>query len=118
MNLRQLKKALLRLGFWCLVGILLFYAIFPFYYAILTSLKSSSALFEASYWITKADFSNYAAVLSQASFLQAIANSLVVSLCVVMLALFLGLTASYALGRVRFRGRGTVLMMVLGVSMF
>ncbi len=64
------------------------------------------------------DFSNYAAVLSQASFLRAIGNSLVVALSVVTLALFLSLTAAYALGRVKFRGRGTVLMMVLGVSMF
>uniref|UniRef100_UPI003C7C3CA0 carbohydrate ABC transporter permease n=1 Tax=Pseudomonas veronii TaxID=76761 RepID=UPI003C7C3CA0 len=64
------------------------------------------------------DFSNYAAVLHQPSFLKAIGNSLVVALCVVTLALFLSLTAAYALGRVKFRGRGTVLMMVLGVSMF
>ncbi len=118
MNLRLLKKALLRLGFWCLIGVLLLYAVFPFYYAIVTSLKPSSALFEVSYWIDNPDFSNYAAVLHQASFLRAIGNSLVVALCVVTLALFLSLTAAYALGRVKFRGRGTVLMLVLGVSMF
>jgi len=108
----------LRLGFWCLIGILLLYAVFPFYYAIVTSLKPSSTLFEVSYWIDRPDFSNYAAVLHQPSFLKAIGNSLVVALCVVTLALFLSLTAAYALGRVKFRGRGTVLMMVLGVSMF
>ncbi|AZD15969.1 carbohydrate ABC transporter permease [Pseudomonas chlororaphis] len=118
MSPRLLKKALLRLGFWCLIGVLLLYAVFPFYYAIVTSLKPSSALFEVSYWIENPDFSNYAAVLHQASFLRAIGNSLVVALCVVTLALFLSLTAAYALGRVKFRGRGTVLMMVLGVSMF
>ena len=118
MSLRQLKKTLLRFGFWCLIGVLLLYAVFPFYYAIVTSLKPSSALFEVSYWIHNPDFSNYATVLHQASFLRAIANSLIVSLCVVTLALFLSVTAAYALGRVKFRGRGTVLMMVLGVSMF
>lgn len=118
MSPRLLKKALLRLGFWCLIGILLLYAVFLFYYAIVTSLKPSSTLFEVSYWIDRPDFSNYAAVLHQPSFLKAIGNSLVVALCVVTLALFLSLTAAYALGRVKFRGRGTVLMMVLGVSMF
>lgn len=118
MNLRPLKKALLRLGLWCLIGILLLYAVFPFYYAVITSLKPSSALFEVSYWIDKPDFSNYAAVLNQPSFLQAIGNSLLVALSVVVLALFLSLTAAYALGRVKFRGRGVVLMLVLGVSMF
>ncbi|CAK9888825.1 MULTISPECIES: carbohydrate ABC transporter permease [Pseudomonas] len=118
MSLRLLKKTLLRLGFWCLIGVLLLYAVFPFYYAIVTSLKPSGALFKVSYWIESPDFSNYAAVLHQASFLRAIGNSLVVALCVVTLALFLSVTAAYALGRVKFRGRGTVLMMVLGVSMF
>ncbi len=39
---------------------------------------------------------------SQASFLRAIGNSLVVALSVVTLALFLSLTAAYALGRVKF----------------
>lgn len=118
MNARLLKKALCRLGFWGLIGVLLLYAVFPFYYAVLTSLKPSASLFQVSYWIDTLDFSNYAAVLEQRSFLHAIGNSLIVSTCVVAVALFLSLTAAYALGRVRFRGRGTVLMLVLGVSMF
>ncbi len=118
MNARLLKKALCRLGFWGLIGVLLLYAVFPFYYAVLTSLKPSASLFQVSYWIDTLDFSNYAAVLEQRSFLHAIGNSLLVATCVVAVALFLSLTAAYALGRVRFRGRGTVLMLVLGVSMF
>lgn len=118
MNLLLLKKALLRLGFCGAIGVLLLYAVFPFYYAVLTSLKPSSALFQVSYWIDKPDFSNYIAVLQQASFLQAIGNSVFVAVCVVALALFLSLTAAYALGRVKFRGRATVLLLVLGVSMF
>ena len=118
MTWRVLKKALLRLCFWCLIGVLLVYAVFPFYYAVLTSLKPSSALFEVSYWVERLDFSNYAAVLQQASFLRSIGNSILVSTCVVVLALTLGLPAAYALGRVDFRGRTSVMMLVLGVSMF
>jgi trehalose/maltose transport system permease protein len=41
-----------------------------------------------------------------------------VSTLVVALSLLLGVTASYALGRFEFRGRTTVLMLILGVSMF
>lgn len=118
MSPRPFKKALLRLGFYGAIGVLLLYAVFPFYYAVLTSLKPSSALFQMSYWTDKADLSNYAAVLQQASFVHAIGNSVFVAVCVVALALFLSLTAAYALGRVRFRGRATVLLLVLGVSMF
>jgi trehalose/maltose transport system permease protein len=36
----------------------------------------------------------------------------------VALSLFLSVTAAYALGRIQFRGRGMILMSVLGVSMF
>jgi trehalose/maltose transport system permease protein len=41
-----------------------------------------------------------------------------VSFAVVALSLSLGLGAAFALGRVRFRGRTTLLLTILGVSMF
>lgn len=118
MNSRQLIAIAKRTGFWALVGVLMVYAIFPFYYAVITSLKPASQLFHVDYWLTSVDFSNYARVLTQGSFLQAIGNSVFVAVCVVFIALLLGLTAAYALGRVRFRGRTSVLLIVLGVSMF
>ncbi|WP_110674670.1 carbohydrate ABC transporter permease [Salinicola sp. RZ23] len=118
MTLRRLKSIALTIGFWMLVAVLVLYAIFPFYYAIVTSLKPSSQLFEVSYWVDSLDFSNYVTVLSQPTFLAAIRNSVVVAISVVIIALLLGLTAAWALGRVRFRGRTTVMMIVLGVSMF
>ncbi|WP_110685475.1 carbohydrate ABC transporter permease [Salinicola aestuarinus] len=118
MTLRRLQAILLKIGFWLLVGVLMLYAIFPFYYAVVTSLKPSSELFEVSYWVDSVDLSNYAAVLSQPAFLAAIRNSVVVAISVVAIALLLGLTAAWALGRVRFRGRTTVMILVLGVSMF
>ena len=118
MRLRTLKAVALKIGFWALVAVLVLYAVFPFYYAIVTSLKPSSQLFEVSYWVDSLDFSNYVAVLSQPTFLAAIRNSVIVAVSVVIIALLLGLTAAWALGRVRFRGRTTVMMIVLGVSMF
>ncbi|MFC0336920.1 carbohydrate ABC transporter membrane protein 2, CUT1 family [Kushneria avicenniae] len=118
MTLRTLKGIVLKIGFWVLVAVLMVYAIFPFYYAVVTSLKPSSELFQVSYWVDSVDFSNYAAVLSQPTFLAAIRNSVIVAVSVVLIALLLGLTAAWALGRVRFRGRTTVMMIVLGVSMF
>ncbi|MHC9037743.1 carbohydrate ABC transporter permease, partial [Cobetia marina] len=69
-------------------------------------------------WLTSLDFSNYAQIFAQKSFLQAIGNSILIALSVVLIALLLGITASYALGRVRFRGRSTVMLIILGVSMF
>ena len=36
--------------FYLLVTIIVIIAVFPFYYAILTSLKTGTALFEVDYW--------------------------------------------------------------------
>ena len=42
----------------------------------------------------------------------------VVSVTVVVISLLIGVTASYALGRIQFKGRGLLLTAVLAVSMF
>ncbi|MBZ9559880.1 MULTISPECIES: carbohydrate ABC transporter permease [unclassified Modicisalibacter] len=118
MSAKHAKTLIKRTGFWLLVAILLVYAVFPFYYAVITSLKPSSELFRVDYWLSSVDFSNYRTIFSQDSFVQAIVNSIIVAVSVVAIALLLGITAAYALGRVRFRGRTTVMMIVLGVSMF
>ncbi|MDA5562393.1 carbohydrate ABC transporter permease [Cobetia sp. MMG027] len=118
MNRYQMTRLAKLVGKWALIAIIIVYAVFPFYYAVITSLKPSSELFEVNYWLTSLDFSNYAQIFAQKSFLQAIGNSILIALSVVFIALLLGITASYALGRVRFRGRSTVMLIILGVSMF
>jgi trehalose/maltose transport system permease protein len=107
-----------RMGFWLLVATIVIYAVFPFYYAILSSFRSGSALFQVNYWPDRFDLKNYVAVFREQPFALNIANSVIVAVTVVALSLFLGVTASYALGRIAFRGRGLLLMTVLSVSMF
>ncbi|PXF28620.1 sugar ABC transporter permease [Pokkaliibacter plantistimulans] len=107
-----------RIGFTMLVLCIVLFCVFPFYYAVLTSFKSSGELFQVSYWINHLNFSNYQTVLGRPSFLRSLFNSVLVSTLVVALSLLLGLTAAYALGRFDFKGRGSVLTLVLGVSMF
>ncbi|MGB8713249.1 MAG: carbohydrate ABC transporter permease [Onishia taeanensis] len=118
MNRYQQIKLAKQVGKWALIAVIMVYAIFPFYYAVITSLKPSSELFQVDYWLSSVDFGNYEQIFSQDSFIQAIGNSILVAISVVFIALLLGVTASYALGRVRFRGRTTVMLVVLGVSMF
>lgn len=104
--------------FYAAVVLIVVIAIFPFYYAFLTSLKTGSALFSVTYLPTSWDFSNYVNVLTRGEFLRALLNSLFIATTTVVFALFLAVTASYALARVRFRGRGLLLMTILAVSMF
>lgn len=118
MNRKLLRKIVAKTGFGLLLAAIMLFTVFPFYYAILSSFKSGSELFNIDYWITTFNFENYQAVLGQSSFVSSIWNSILVATCAVAIAMAFGLTAAYALGRVHFRGRGTVLMIVLGVSMF
>jgi trehalose/maltose transport system permease protein len=114
MTLRIVKAA----AFYLLVAVIVVVAVFPFYYAIITSLKSGTALFEIDYWPTSFSLNNYVAVFTAGTFLRNLLNSLFVSASVVVISLFLGVTAAYALARVRFRGRGVLLLTILSVSMF
>ena len=113
-----MKRLLGQVGLYLLVAVIIFYAVFPFYYAIVSSLKPASQLFKLEYFPTSWAWDNYVSVFREQPFATNIFNSLLVSVSVVALSLLLGVTAAYALGRVQFRGRGVLLMMILGVSMF
>lgn len=114
----RLRRIAGRVAFGILVLGIVFYAVFPFYWAIVTSLKSGSALFTVEAWPAHPSLDNYRAIFTQQQFGRNILNSLGVSLSVVALSLGLAVAAAYALGRVRFRGRTLLLLVVLGVSMF
>jgi trehalose/maltose transport system permease protein len=107
-----------RTGFYLLVAFIILFSVFPFYYAILTSLKSGTGLFQVNYLPREIAWGNYAAILSDATFLRNLANSVFVATVVVIISLFLAVTAAYALSRIAFRGRTLLLLTVLAVSMF
>ncbi|RUV23359.1 carbohydrate ABC transporter permease [Mesorhizobium sp. M7A.F.Ca.MR.245.00.0.0] len=107
-----------RTAFYLLVAVIVFVAVFPFYYAIVTSLKSGTDLFRADLWSTTLSLANYRNVLTEGSFVRNLLNSLFVSGAVVALSLLLGVTSAYALARIRFRGRSALLFIILSVSMF
>ena len=113
-----MQRLFARLGFYLLVTVIVLYAVFPFYYAIVTSFKTGPELFSVDYFPVRWHWDNYIAVFREQPFAHNIFNSVLVSFTVVALSLLLGVTAAFALGRVRFRGRGLLLLTVLGVSMF
>lgn len=113
-----MKKFALRTGFAVLVVLIVLYSVFPFYYAIITSLKHSGDLFRVELIPASLNWDNYASVFREQDFGANIFNSVLVSASVVGLSLGLALLAAYPLGRIPFRGRSTLLMTILGVSMF
>jgi trehalose/maltose transport system permease protein len=107
-----------RAAFWLLVAAILAFALFPFYYAVVSSLRPPARLFEAA-WLPEAwSTVNYAAVFAEQSFGRNILNSVAVAGSVVAVSMLAGVMAAYALARVPFRGRATLLAVILAVSMF
>jgi len=112
------RAAIGRLFFYLLVAVIVVYTVFPFYWAIVSSLKSGSALYSVEAFPRHPAWSNYVAIFREQPFARNILNSVFVATSVVALSLALSITASYALGRVDFRGRTSLLLVVLSVSMF
>ena len=119
MNLTT-QRVLGKIGLYGLVALISVFCLFPFYFAIVTSLKSGTELFSTTLWPAAPSMKNYIALFTVAEqpFGRHIFNSLGVSFMVVVVSLFLGVTAAYALGRITFKGRGLLLLTVLAVSMF
>ncbi len=112
------STAFKRILFYGLVLAIVIASVFPFYYAIITSFKTGTAIFRVDYWLSHFDTANYEDVLTNGKFIRSIGNSVFIAITTVACALFLAVTASYALARVRFRGRALLLMTILAVSMF
>jgi trehalose/maltose transport system permease protein len=94
-------------------------SLYPFVYAISTSLKTGNALFTADLLPSNADLRNYRALFEGVQpFGKSLVNSIAVSFLTVAFAMLMGITAAYALGRICFKGKGLLLVSLLGVSMF
>ncbi|MEN8174772.1 MAG: carbohydrate ABC transporter permease [Pseudomonadota bacterium] len=105
-------------GLYLLVAAIVLYSVFPFYYAVITSLKSGTELFRVDYFPFSWNWRNYVTIFQDQPFGRNILNSALVAVSVTGLSLLLAVTSAYALGRVRFRGRGLLLGSILAVSMF
>jgi trehalose/maltose transport system permease protein len=114
----KLRKVIGTTLFYLLVAFIVVYTVFPFYWAIVSSLKEGSALYTVEFFPKNPKWGNYAAIFREQPFGRNILNSVIVAFTVVSISLVLSVTASYALARIDFRGRTPLLLLVLSVSMF
>ena len=115
MRMRRLSGRIALIALWLVLAIFL---LFPFYYALVSSLRPSADIFHVRYWPVAATLDNYRAVMTEQPFAGNILNSVIVATAVVLLSLGIGTFAAFALARVRFGGRRLLLYTILGVSMF
>ncbi len=109
-----------RIFFWIFVVVIFIYLMFPFYWAVVSALKSERELFQtpATLWPTNPTLINFQAVLGNPAFLRGLLNSVIVAGMTTLLALLVGSFAAYALGKLRFRGKDISLYVILSMTMF
>ena len=112
------KHPLERASYAVFSALVLIVALFPFVYMISTSLKHGDALYDTSLLVAHPALDNYRQLFRDQPFGAYLLNSAVVAGATVALSILVSVPAAYALGRVSFKGRGALLMCILGVSMF
>jgi ABC-type glycerol-3-phosphate transport system permease component len=91
----------------------------PIYWMVVSSLTPEARLFQAPPLVPRSvTLDHYRALFSERNFLVPIRNSLVVAGLTTMVAVPVAALCGYAIARLRFRGRGLLLALILSVSMF
>src|SRR5579884_2701828 len=98
---------------------LVFYTVFllfPFYWMLVVSLKPDQDLFNVKlnpYWVQHINFSHYAYLFNNTSFVTWAVNTTVVTVTATLLSIVCSILIGYGLGRLRFAGSNAI-----GVGIF
>ncbi|RKD29537.1 carbohydrate ABC transporter permease [Thermohalobacter berrensis] len=114
-------------AFYLLICFIFVYMLFPFYWAVNSSLKSEAQLQMTPATFVPRDpetkafsptFKNYISVFKDGQFIRGLVNSTIVATSTTILALAVGSFAAFSLGKLRFRGKKPALYVILAMTMF
>ena len=96
------------------------FALFPIYTVLLSSVNGSGALATASLWPKHIVFTNYTKLFNDASipYLRWVINSIVLASTNAIISVLIGIFASYAFSRLKFKGRKASLRLLLLIQVF
>ena len=115
------KNTVLRiLTLWLPLVLFLIFLLFPFYWTLVTSLKTDAELhsLDVVYWPEHPTLNAYRYLFSQYNFLHPMKNSLLVAVITMLLSLTVSTLAAYSFSRFRFPGRKPLMMLFLTNNMF
>ena len=100
--------------------VILVFLLFPFYWTLVTSLKTEQELYGAvTYWPGEITFTSYSRLFTTTvNFFSAMKNSLIVASVTSIVSLTVSTLASYAFSRYRFIGRKPLMFLFLSNNMF
>lgn len=100
---------------YALLGLAALAVMFPFFWMVLSSLKTNNAVFTVPIqWVPKTfQWRNYADIWHKSDMFTWLTNTVFLSVAVTALQLFTGSFAAYGFSKVRFRGRNTLFLLYL-----
>lgn len=105
-----------------LLALFSLFAIYPVWFAILASGRLGQRLYTLNlagmFVPTEWTFENYRNMLTQASFLTWVGNSLLIAGATMAICLFVSTSAAFAFSRFKFRGRNFLLVLFLAIQAF
>ena len=110
-----------KIGHYLGILFIMFWGLAPFYWMVVTALRHKSHTFDTTPWPTHVTLDNFRDALATDKgndFLNALGNSLIISLVTTAVAVLIGVFTAYALARYDFPGKGIVTGIILAASMF
>ncbi len=121
------SSTILKIAFYLVLVLIFIYLLFPFYWALNSSLKTETQLQMTPATMVPRHpvtgeiaptLQNYRVIFDNQQFVRGIWNSSIVAFSTTLLALIAGSFAAFALGKLRFRGKKPTLYMILAMTMF
>jgi raffinose/stachyose/melibiose transport system permease protein len=112
---RAVKRALRRIPVWIAVALLLIVVMYPMLWMVLGSFKTQGEFFANPTWALPESFNlaNYIEAFTRGNILVNYRNSLIVTIPSVVLIVFLGVAAGYALEVMIWKGRRQTLLLIM-----
>ncbi len=111
-----------KVGRYVAVILVVVIALFPFYWSVITSIKADAEIFFSPPTIFPLSFNpaNYPKAFASTSpeFAKDLLNSFIEAGCATIISLIFGSLCAYAIARMKFRGKGITLAVILSVNMF
>ena len=103
------------------LAVLVIWGLAPFYWMVVTAFRDVGYTFDSTPWPTHVTLDNFKTAFSTARgnhFGAALGHSIIIGIVTTIVAMLVGVFASYALARLQFPGKYAVLGVILGASMF
>lgn len=107
-----------RIGLGVAAVAIVVYSLAPVVWITSLSLKAGDDINNQQFWPTQASLENYDTVFATDLFTSALRNSIGIALIATVVSLVIATCAAYAISRLEFPGRRTVLNIALAVSVF